>query len=100
MASLARLKVAMYVPVILVSVIFTAFLIIMMSIFQLSYIWAFLLTGLFILFQYLIGPAIVRASTRLRYLKSGENPWLESTVSELARKSGVSSPRLALGPSS
>ena len=98
MASLAQLKVAMYVPVILVSVIFTAFLIIVMSIFQLSYIWAFLLTGLFILFQYLIGPAIVRASTRLRYLKSGENPWLESTVKELAQKSGIPPPKLAVVP--
>ncbi len=98
MASLAQLKVAMYVPVILVSVIFTAFLIIVMSIFQLSYIWAFLLTGLFILFQYLIGPAIVRTSTRLRYLKSGENPWLESTVKELAKKSGIPPPKLAVVP--
>jgi len=98
MASLAQLKVAMYVPVILVGLIFTAFLIIVMSIFQLSYIWAFLLAGLFILIQYLIGPAIVRASTRLRYLKRGENPWLESIVNELAQKSGIPTPRLAIVP--
>jgi len=53
---------------------------------------------IFILFQYLIGPAIVRMSTRLQYLKAGENPWLESTVKELADKSGVPMPRLAIVP--
>jgi len=53
---------------------------------------------IFILFQYLIGPAIVRLSTRLQYLKPGENPWLESTVKELADKSGVPMPRLAIVP--
>jgi len=98
MASLAQLKVAMYVPVILVGVIFAAFLAAIMFILQLSFIWAFILAGLFILIQYLIGPAIVRASTRLRYLKSGENPWLESTVHELAQKSGIPIPKLAIVP--
>lgn len=56
-------------------------------------------TALFILFQYLIGPAIVSAVTHLRYLKPGENPWLESTVKELAAKSGIPMPRLATVPS-
>jgi heat shock protein HtpX len=53
---------------------------------------------IFILFQYLIGPAIVRMSTRLQYLKAGENPWLESTVKGLADKSGVPMPKLAIVP--
>jgi heat shock protein HtpX len=52
----------------------------------------------FILFQYLIGPAVVRMSTRLQYLKAGENPWLESTVKELAEKSGIPMPKLATVP--
>ena len=98
MASLAQLKIAMYVPLILVSVIFAAFLAAIMLFLQLSYVWAFVLAGLFILLQYLIGPAIVRATTRLRYLKSGENPWLESTVKELAQKSGIPTPKLAIVP--
>src|SRR5512135_2934226 len=55
-------------------------------------------TALFILFQYAIGPAIVAATTRLHYLKPGENPWFESTVKELADKSGISMPRLATVP--
>jgi heat shock protein HtpX len=53
---------------------------------------------LFVLFQYAIGPVIVRVSTRLRYLKPGENPWLESTVKELADKSKIPMPRLAIVP--
>jgi heat shock protein HtpX len=55
-------------------------------------------TGLFILFQYLVGPAIVAATARLHYLKPGENPWLESTVKELADKSGLPMPKLATVP--
>jgi len=98
MASLAQLKLAMTVPVVLVLVIFAAFLAIIMYIVQLSFFWAIILSGLFILIQYLIGPAIVRASTRLRYLKSGENPWLESTVNELAQKSSIPIPKLAIVP--
>lgn len=54
--------------------------------------------GLFILLQYLIGPAIVASTTRLRYLKPGENPWLESTVKELCDKSGLPMPKLAIVP--
>lgn len=54
--------------------------------------------ALFILFQYLVGPAIVAATARLHYLKPGENQWLESTVQELAEKSGVPMPRVATVP--
>jgi heat shock protein HtpX len=55
-------------------------------------------SALFILFQYAVGPAIVAASTRLHYLKPGENPWLESTAKELADKSGLPMPKLAVVP--
>jgi heat shock protein HtpX len=55
-------------------------------------------SALFILFQYAIGPVIVASTTRLHYLKPGENPWLESTVRELADKSGVPMPKLATVP--
>jgi len=98
MATLAQLKFAMYIPVVLVGVIFAAFLAAIMLILKLDYIWAFIFAGFFILVQYLIGPAIVRASTRPRYLKSGENPWLESTVSDIAQKSGIPTPKLAIVP--
>jgi heat shock protein HtpX len=55
-------------------------------------------TALFILFEYAIGPTMVKASTKLHYLKPGENPWLERTVKELADKSGLPMPRLAIVP--
>jgi heat shock protein HtpX len=66
-------------------------------------LWTGLLLGLagvaiFILFQYLAGPAIVAATARLHYLKPGENPWLEKTVKELAAKSGLPMPRVATVP--
>jgi len=98
LAGLAKLKFAMSFSIILVAVIFSLFLIGLMIIFNLPIILAFIATAIFILIQYLIGPAVVRASTRLRYLKPGENPWLESTVKELAEKSGLPMPRLAMVP--
>src|SRR3989337_1065889 len=54
--------------------------------------------ALFILFQYLVGPAIVGATSCVHYLKPGENPWLESNVKELAEKSGVPMPKIATVP--
>src|SRR2546425_8060853 len=51
-----------------------------------------------ILLQYLIGPLIVRATSRLHYLAPGENQWLEAKVSQLASKSGIPMPRLAVSP--
>jgi len=41
---------------------------------------------------------MVRWSTKLRYLRPGENPWLESTVKELAQKSELPMPKLAIVP--
>jgi len=88
----------MMIPILLVGIIFAAFLAIIMYILQLSFIWAFILAGIFILIQYLIGPAILKATMRLNYLKAGENPWLESTVKDLAQKSGIPTPKLAIVP--
>lgn len=61
---------------------------------------AFGLIGAFflILIQYLIGPVIVRATSRLHYLTPGENRWLESKVGQLASEAGVPMPRLAISP--
>jgi len=51
-----------------------------------------------ILFQYAIGPVIVRATSRLHYLAPGENQWLESKVAQLASQSGIPTPRIAVSP--
>src|SRR2546423_5640647 len=51
-----------------------------------------------ILLQYLIGPVIVKATSRLHYLAPGENRWLETKVSQMASTSGIPMPRLAISP--
>ena len=102
MARLAKLKLSMTVSILLVTAIFEAFLITMFFLFQLSLTSALILTlvgvMLFILVEYLIGPEMVRWSTKLRYLHPGEHPWLESTVKELAEKSELPMPQLAIVP--
>jgi len=98
MARLGQLKFAMGSAIFIVGLIFAVFLSVIMFIVQLNLIYAIILTVLFILFQYLIGPAVVAMSTRLQYLKAGENPWLESTVKGLAEKSQIPMPRLATVP--
>ena len=98
MARLAKLKLSMTISILLVSIIFTIFLGVIMFVLQLSVVWAFIATRLFLVLQYLIGPAIVRGSTHLRYLRPGENPWLESMVKELAERSDLPPPMLAIVP--
>lgn len=82
--------------------IFAAFVFIIVFFLELDLFWGLLValagSALFILFQYAIGPTIVAATARLQYLKPGENPWLESTVKELADKSNLPMPRLAIVP--
>jgi heat shock protein HtpX len=55
-------------------------------------------SALIILFQYAIGPVIVRATSRLHYLAPGENRWLESKVAQLASQSRIPTPRIAVSP--
>jgi heat shock protein HtpX len=107
LAKLSDLKLAMGTSIFIASFIFGLFLLGVIFLLQ-YYILGFdIVTGLllglggvalFILFQYLVGPAIVAATARLHYLKPGENQWLESTVKELAEKSGVPMPKLATVP--
>ena len=98
MARLAQLKLAMGTSIFLIALVFAIFLAAIMLILNFPLIYAVILTLLFLLFQFLVGPAIVRSSTRLYYLRSGENPWLETTVKELSKKSGISMPKLAIVP--
>ncbi|MFQ5836883.1 MAG: zinc metalloprotease HtpX, partial [Candidatus Bathyarchaeia archaeon] len=102
MARLARLRLSMTVSILLVTIIFAAFLIALTYLIRLppipSLTFALFGTLIFILIQYLIGPAMVRWSTRLHYLKPGEHPWLETTVKDLAEKSAIPPPKLAIVP--
>jgi len=102
MAGLSALKRTMGFTIIIIFAIFLGLLTIISYAFFLDPFTSLLLGlfgGLFImLLQYLIGPAIVAASTGLHYLSPGENQWLESKVSELSTKSGIPMPRLAIVP--
>jgi heat shock protein HtpX len=46
--------------------------------------------------QYLIGPKLVEWSMRVRYLSSAELPHLQRMVEELAKKAGISQPRVGI----
>ncbi len=109
MPGLSSLKMAMGTSIFIASFIFGLFLLGIVFVIQYYFFGFDTLTGLllvlggtalFILFQYLIGPAVVSATTRLQYLKTGENPWLQSMVKEMAEKSGVPMPRVAIVPNS
>jgi heat shock protein HtpX len=102
LAGLSELKFAMGTSIFLSTFIFGLFILGIVYLLELDLFAGLLVafggSALFILFQYLIGPVIVAASTRLQYLKRGENPWLESIVKELAEKSGLPIPKLAIVP--
>ncbi len=101
MAGLGALKRTMSFTIIIIFAIFLGLLSII-SFFFLSPIGALVIgllgTLIIMLLQYLIGPVIVRATSRLHYLSPGENSWLESKVSMLASKAGIPMPRLAIAP--
>jgi len=48
------------------------------------------------LIQYMIGPKIVEWSMRVRYLKEGENPELETMVGDLAKQANLPVPRIGI----
>ena len=102
MANLSQLKFAMATSIFLSAFIFALFVFIIVYFLQLDVFTGLLITVsgsvLFILFQYAIGPTIVAATTRLNYLKPGENPWLEGIVKEQVDKIGLPMPRLATVP--
>lgn len=103
MASLSQLKVAMALSIFLSAFIFALFMFLIVYFLQLDVFTGLLIalggSALFILFQYAVGPVIVAATTRLHYLQLGENLWLESTVKELADKTGIPIPKIATVPS-
>jgi heat shock protein HtpX len=102
LANLSQLKFAMATSIFLSAFIFGLLVFVIVYFLQLDVYLGLLVavggSALFILFQYAVGPAIAAATTKLHYLQPGENPWLESTVKELADKSGIPMPRLATVP--
>jgi heat shock protein HtpX len=108
MAGIARLKGTMFLTIIITLVIFVIFIGAVTLLFSAStdlnlspystLFGAFVLALFFMLIQYAISPYIVSASMRLKYVDPGTFPWLENTVRELAAKSSVPMPRLAIVP--
>jgi heat shock protein HtpX len=102
LASLSQLKFAMAASIFLSAFIFGLLVFVIVYFLQLDVFTGLLValggSALFILFQYTVGPTIVAATTRLHYLKPGENPWLESIVKELADKSDIPMPKIATVP--
>ena len=102
MANLSQLKGAMVTSIVLSIVIFGLFMFVISHL-LIPNVWAGLFialgfSALFILLQFAIGPSIVAMTTKLKYVKPGESPWLEETVKELAEKSGLPMPKLAIVP--
>ena len=102
MANLSQLKFAMSTAIFLSVFIFGLFIFVIVYVLNLNLVMGLFIavgcSAVFILLQYAIGPAIVSMSTKLKYVKPGESPWLESTVKELADKSGLPMPKLAIVP--
>lgn len=108
MGSLSQLKGTMLMTILITLIVFAGFVSVVSYFFSLStelsfsplatLAGAFILALIFMLIQFAISPSIVAWSTRLQYLKPGENPWLEGAVSKLASAAGVKQPRLAMVP--
>jgi heat shock protein HtpX len=101
-ANLGQLKLAMAISIFLSAFIFGLLVFGIVYFLELDWFFGLLValggTGLFVLFQWAVGPTIVATTARLHYLKPGENPWLENTVAELAQKSGLPIPKVATVP--
>src|SRR5207247_5406396 len=98
MAGLGALKRTMGFTIILVFAIFLGLLTVVSVFFidpttglVLGLVGAFFI----VLLQYLIGPIIVRATSRLHYLSPANHLWLATQVSQMASPSGIPIPPLA-----
>jgi heat shock protein HtpX len=108
MASLSQLRGTMLATILITLIVFVGFVSVVSYFFSLAtelsfspiatLVGALVLALIFMLIQFAVSPYIVAATTRLQYLRPGDNPWLESTVSKLAGEAGVKPPRLAIVP--
>jgi len=54
------------------------------------------MAAVILLIQYMVGPALVGFSMRVRYLGPGEHDELQQMVTELAARAGISKPRVGI----
>ena len=109
MASLGALKRSMALTLILIFGLLFVLLVVISTLIQwymedqffpfwIQIVFIVALTLIFVLIQWAASPSVIRWSSKLKYLKPGENPFFENTVKELCQKSGVPMPRLAMSP--
>ncbi len=96
--SLATLRTNMIITMVLLFGTLFVIISLVTYYFNMGMYYSVTLVLLFIVFQWLVSPSIVSASARLHYLEKGENPFLENMVNDLAHKSGIPVPRLAVVP--
>jgi heat shock protein HtpX len=107
MASLSNLKLLMLLTMVLIFGTLFALIAVASALFEAfvadyslvpSLIFSLFLALVFIVVQWYASPWVVAWSARLKYVETGKSPWLESTVSRLARQAGVPVPKLAVSP--
>ncbi len=106
MASLNRLKLLMLITMVLIFGTLFVLIAVATTLFEVMAdlpLWAgipfaIFMSFIFIFIQWYTSPWIVAWAGHLQYPKPGENPWLESTVKQLAAKAQVPVPKLAIVP--
>ena len=106
MASLNRLKLLMLFTMVLIFGTLFVLIAVATTLFEvmtdlplwLGIPFAIFMSVIFIFIQWYTSPWLVAWASRLQYLKPGENPWLESTVKQLATQAQVPVPKLAIVP--
>jgi heat shock protein HtpX len=96
--SLAVLRRNMVITMMLIFGMMFAIISVVTYFFDLGMIVTVFLVLLFVLAQWLLSPFVISASTKLHYLKKGENTFLESTVANMAKKAGLPMPKIAVVP--
>lgn len=96
MASITTLKINSYFFMGLLFLIFALFIFAIGVIVGLDLVLTSIIFLLFTIFYVLISPLIVKMSSRVRYLKKGEIPYLEEMVSKLTKEAGIPMPKLGI----
>jgi len=96
MRSMAALKINMTLTLVLMFMLMLGIMVLLGLFYPLPPIFFLIFPFIIVLFQWGVGPYVVKKATRLRYLAPGELPWLEMAVGELSRQAGVHEPKLAV----
>lgn len=101
MASIATLKINSYFFMTLLVLVFIIFMTVVGLIIGIYHpaaltIFVVVVTTIAVIVQIAISSSVVKWSTRTRILNKGENPYLEETVSQLAKEAGIPMPKLGM----